>query len=278
MWSGRRVPGGSPPLSQLPAPSLAPTRGVAFATRREARHLEPRLAEGPPGPPAARARVLRAARADVVCMQRPRGRLADVRGEAGVPRCHPGARGGNARAGTAACGRRRLRRRARGCRRPRHRRVRLVDASRVRCIPTRLQACALIFDRWERTRCGPATFDRRPTFCPAAFRPAATAKVCAPKGAGRWRTVIFGSIYVTHTAKTGPLRRRTEPSLPPSRRDGSSSAAEPLCLPSSAVSQAPADVSRSGSDTASAGCQGKRTPTHSAGAGRCIPACVLVVL
>lgn len=72
-------------------------------------------------------------------------------------------------------------------------------------IGQRTQACLykrhkfLIFDRWERTRCGPETFDRRPT-----FRPAATAKFCLPKGAGRWRTVIFGSIY--YNGPIGPNR------------------------------------------------------------------------
>ncbi len=38
----------------------------------------------------------------------------------------------------------------------------------------------LFFDRWKRNRCGPETFDRRPT-----FRPVGTAKFCVPKEAGR---------------------------------------------------------------------------------------------
>lgn len=57
----------------------------------------------------------------------------------------------------------------------------------------------LFFDRWKRNRCGPETFDRRPT-----FRPVGTAKFCVPKGAGRWRTVIFGSIY--YNGPQGPGR------------------------------------------------------------------------
>lgn len=57
----------------------------------------------------------------------------------------------------------------------------------------------LIFNHWKRTRCGPNVADRHPT-----FRPVATGKFCVPKGEGRRRTVIFGSIY--YNGPQGPGR------------------------------------------------------------------------
>ncbi|MDQ3879572.1 MAG: hypothetical protein M3295_00595 [Chloroflexota bacterium] len=69
----------------------------------------------------------------------------------------------------------------------------------------RTQAClyklhhVLFFNRWKKTRCGRDVYDRRPT-----FRPVAARKLCDPRGTGKWRTVIFGSIY--YNGPNGPGR------------------------------------------------------------------------
>jgi len=52
---------------------------------------------------------------------------------------------------------------------------------------------------FKKTHCGREVYDRRPT-----FRPVSTIKPCDPNGTGRWRTVIFGSIF--YNGPNGPGR------------------------------------------------------------------------
>lgn len=67
------------------------------------------------------------------------------------------------------------------------------------------QAClykqhhALGIPYFKKTHCGPNKYDRRPT-----YRPVSAIKPCDPSGTGRWRTVIFGSIY--YNGPVGPGR------------------------------------------------------------------------
>lgn len=52
---------------------------------------------------------------------------------------------------------------------------------------------------FKKTHCGRTKYDRRPT-----YRPVATIKRCDSHGTGRWRTVIFGSIF--YNGPEGPGR------------------------------------------------------------------------
>ncbi|MBV8733975.1 MAG: hypothetical protein JO120_04280 [Solirubrobacterales bacterium] len=67
------------------------------------------------------------------------------------------------------------------------------------------QAClykqhhVLFVPYFKKTHCGPVRTDRR-----ATFRPVSTTKPCVLSGTGRWRSVIFGSIY--YNGPGGPGR------------------------------------------------------------------------
>jgi hypothetical protein len=71
-------------------------------------------------------------------------------------------------------------------------------------INQRTRAClykqhhVLFVPYFKRTHCGPVRPDRR-----ATFRAVSTTKPCARGGTGRWRTVIFGSIYYNGPAGPG---------------------------------------------------------------------------
>jgi len=69
----------------------------------------------------------------------------------------------------------------------------------------RTQACLykqhhfLAVPYFKKTHCGQEVYDRRPT-----FRSVSAIQPCNPRGTGRWRTVIFGSIF--YNGPRGPGR------------------------------------------------------------------------